>query len=81
MVLGSSETNSTTRGYLYGAIEDLANSCSSAALAASAAAPSRSTTYACTTMPRPGSGAPMTATSSTSGWPSSASSTSGPAML
>ena len=44
MVLGSSETNSTTLGYLYGAIEALANSCSSATLAGLAAAPSRSTT-------------------------------------
>src|SRR5579859_2892512 len=81
IVLGSSVTNSTTRGYLYGAIEALTKSCSSTALAASPAAASRNTTNACTIMPRSSCGAPTTATSSTSGWPSRASSTSGPAML
>ena len=35
MVLGSSETNSITLGYLYGAIEDLVKSCSSATFAGS----------------------------------------------
>src|SRR5690349_4417099 len=50
-------------------------------LAGPAATPSRSTTYALMIVPRSGSGAPTTPASSTSGWPSRACSTSGPAML
>ena len=52
MVLGSSATNCTARGYLYGAIRCFTNSCSSATFAASGAAPSRSTTNALTIWPR-----------------------------
>src|SRR5262249_6910432 len=80
-VLGSSVTNTTRRGYLYGAMRSLTWSCSSLTFASSPVTPSRSTTKAVTTWPRASSGSPTTPHSATSGWDSSASSTSGPAML
>lgn len=80
-VRGSRVTNSTARGYLYGAMAPLTWACSSRAVASSAGTPAPSTTYALTSMPRRSSGAPTTPHSSTYGWATRAFSTSGPAML
>jgi hypothetical protein len=81
-VRGSASTNSNRRGYLYGAIVALVKSCNSLVFVSSPTTPARNTTYAVTTaVPRASSGAPTTPHSTTSGWRSNASSTSGPAML
>src|SRR5262249_5704411 len=45
-VRGSTSTNSTRRGYLYGAISAFANSCNSLTFASSPTTPGRRTTYA-----------------------------------
>ena len=76
-VLGSVATNSTARGYLYGAISALTKSCSSRAVTRRRRAVA-TTTYALTSCPRASSGTPTTAHSATAGCLSSASSTSGP---
>lgn len=80
-VRGSALTNSTARGYLYGAMVSLTWVWSSRTVAPSAGTPAARTTYAFTSMPRRASGAPTTAHSSTYGWVTRAFSTSGPAML
>src|SRR5579864_3171599 len=80
-VRGSSSANSIALGYLYGAISPLTKSCSALTGSGPSSAPGCSTTTALTIMPRSSSGAPITAASATAGCRSSASSTSGPAML
>src|SRR6202011_5076687 len=75
-VLGSSATNSTARGYLYGAVTRLQCSCSSFTSASLGSKPGRRTTNALTMLPRSASGEPTTADSITAGCSSSALSTS-----
>src|SRR5262249_6414784 len=81
LVLGRDGRNSIALGYLYGAIFALTSSCSSAIRSGPASTPSASTTNALTIWPLLSSGTPTTPHSATAGWPSSTSSTSGPAML
>ena len=76
MVLGSSSTNSTMRGYLYGAVVFFTWFCSSLTSSSVGSKPRASTTVAFTTLPRMGSGAAVTAHSTTAGCSMSALSTS-----
>src|SRR5437867_1641901 len=80
-VRGSASTNSTWRGYLYGAISRFTKSWSSFATAGLPTMPSLRTTNAVTTWPRSSSGNPTTAQSRTCACSSSTFSTSGPEML
>src|SRR6266702_8099287 len=80
-VRGSASANSIARGYFYGAISLLTKSCRVLAGSGPNSAPGRRTTTALTIMPRFSSGTPTTAASATASCRSSASSTSGPAML
>src|SRR5690606_32705157 len=59
-VRGSAATNSTTRGYLNGAMVFFTWSCSVLTIAASPVWPGLSTQMASTTMPRSSSGTPIT---------------------
>ena len=75
-LFGSSSTNATSRGYLYGAVTVFTCSCSSPIRSAVGSKPCLSTTNALTISPRSASGAPTTALSATAGCSSSALSTS-----
>ena len=76
MVLGSSSTNSISRGYLYGALTRLQWSCNSSTSAYEPAWPGARITNALTIWPRSGSGLPTTAASATATCSTRADSTS-----
>src|SRR5690348_8424953 len=80
-VRGSESTNSTARGYLYGAITFFTWSCSVFFISSPPSLPGLRTTKALTIVPRSSSGQPITPHSATGPCCSSADSTSGPAML
>src|SRR5690349_7961364 len=80
-VRGSLSTNSIRRGYLYGAISDFTNSCSSFASSEVGSMPGRTTMNAFTTWPRSSSGAATTPHSCTARCSSNTFSTSAPDTL
>src|SRR6186713_2685099 len=80
-VFGNAATNSTRRGYLYGAMVAFTWSWMPRAMVSSPLIPGLSTTNAFTACPRSTSGTPTTAHSSTASCCNTAASTSGAPML